>query len=150
MADGLEIILNPITGQVNEVPYDLPVPTLAEAKAARLADLANIRWQHEVAGIVIPYNGQPVQIRTDREVRTELYQAMGEAEKDDEFVWSFKMANAIWVRNVPAAAVLMVGSAVKAHIKACFDNELTLNDAILAATSVEAVQAIDLTVGWPG
>lgn len=148
MADGLEIILNPITGQVTEVPYDLPAPTLAEAKAAKLAQLATQRWEIEVGGITFTYAGQPVPIPTDRPERAEAFIAAQLAGGNPAYTRKIKVMNGVFI-EADAATIIAVAGLIDAHVQACFDNEAALTAQILAAGSVSAVQAVDISVGWP-
>lgn len=126
-----------------------PVPTLNEAKAARLAELANIRWQREVGGITFVYEGNPVPIPTDRESRAEAFIAAQLASAAPGYTRKIKVANGLFI-EADAATIIGVAGLIDQHVQACFNNEADITALILAAASVEAVQAIDLTVGWPG
>lgn len=52
-------------------------------------------------------------------------------------------------RKWTEADIETFGFAISDHIQACFDNEEAISDLIWAATSLEELDAIDITVGWP-
>jgi hypothetical protein len=48
-----------------------------------------------------------------------------------------------------AGTIIAAANAVEEHIQACFTNEKTLSANVLAAADFAALDAVDLTVGWP-
>lgn len=138
-------------GENVEVPAETVIvpPTLPEAKAQRLAELADIRWQHEVGGITFVYGGQPVPIPTDRPDQAQAFIAKSLSEGDPDYTRKIKVMNGLFI-EADADTIIAVAGLIDAHVQTCFDKEATLTALILAASTVEAVQAIDITTGWPG
>lgn len=114
-------------------------PTLAEAKATKLAAVAAFRYVRETAGI----GG----FRTDRESQALLTGAALAATLDAGYTVDWK-GEAGWV-TLNAAQLLAAAQAVRAHVQACFSNERAHTEAIEALATVEAVQAYDVSTGWP-
>jgi hypothetical protein len=70
-------------------------PPLIERFQARLAALADIRWQHEVGGITIDWEGQQLPIKTERADRTEAFIAAtlaGQRRGDHRGRWTDRRA----------------------------------------------------------
>ncbi|MCA3245565.1 MAG: DUF4376 domain-containing protein [Azospirillum sp.] len=116
-----------------------PPPTLAEAKAAKLAALAALRYARETGGIA--------GFRTDRESQALLTGAALAATLDAGYSVDWK-GEAGWVA-LNATQLLDAAQAVRAHVQACFSNERAHAEAIEALATTEAVQAYDVTTGWP-
>jgi hypothetical protein len=119
---------------------DIP---LSEVKATKQAELAAIRYQHETAGITI----SGMTIETDRESQALITGAYCTSLLNPSVLIDWKGGNG-WTQ-IDAATIAGIAGAVSTHVQACFSNERTLSEAIEAAETVEAVQAIDLTIGWP-
>jgi Domain of unknown function (DUF4376) len=124
-------------------------PTLAEVVAAKLDALAAKRYEVETGGIVLPGG---LAIRTDRESQAmvgnairllEERAARGEAAPNTRF----KAANG-WV-TLGLPQLRDVGLAVGMHVDGCFRREGELTEEIEGCTMVEAVDAVDITTGWP-
>ena len=139
----MAIIHSLATGETVTVPD--PVPTLEDLKAAKLAALADRRWQAEVGGITL--NGVP--IKTDRESTGKITAAYVQASANPEFSVRWKVDTGVFV-TLDAATIIAIGNAVTAHVQACFDNEDVLTTAILAAEDKAALDAVDIETGWPG
>lgn len=112
---------------------------LADAKAARLAELAALRFARETAG-----TGD---FRTDRESQGLIVGAALAATLDPAYTVEWKSA-AGWI-TLNATQLLAAAQAVRAHVQACFSNERALGSAIEAAGDLDALLAIDLGQGWP-
>jgi hypothetical protein len=119
---------------------DIP---LSEVKAQRINELASLRYQHETAGITL--NGAT--IKTDRESQALITGAYAYSQLDPAALIDWK-ATTGWIQ-IDATAIAGIATAVACHVQDCFSNERTLSEAIAAAESVDAVQQIDLTIGWP-
>lgn len=112
---------------------------LAALKAAKLADLAAIRYAREVAGV----GG----LRTDRESQGLIVGAALAATLDPAYTVEWKSA-AGWM-TLTAPQLLAAAQAVRAHVQACFSNERALAASIEAASDAAELFAIDLGQGWP-
>lgn len=115
--------------------------SLAEVKAVKHAELAALRYARETAGL--PLMG----LRTDRESQALLTGAALAATLDDGYTVDWKTENG-WM-TLGAAHLLAAAHAVRAHVQACFSNERAHAQAIDALTTPEAVEAYDLSSGWP-
>ncbi len=139
--DGQAIVLKPSDPGY---PVDEPPLTFAALQAARLTDLATVRYQHEVGGITVL--GIPVP--TDRETQSivdRICKAFDDGDIDGTV--SFKS---------PAGFVALDANAMKAikalgaqHVQACFARESALAAEIVAAADQSALDAIDINAGWP-
>lgn len=116
-----------------------PVPTLADAKAGKLADLSALRYARETAGVA--------GFRTDRESQALLTGAALAAVLDPNYTVDWK-GEAGWV-TLNAQQLVGAAQSVRTHVQACFSNERTHAEAIAVLTTVAAVSAYDLSVGWP-
>jgi hypothetical protein len=128
---------------VEPEPEPPPPPTLAELRAARLAELAAKRWAVETAGIVVAGHV----VRTDRESQALISGAYQLAAVEPEAVTRFK-ASSGWV-DLSGAEVQAVALAVARHVRQCFAREAELAAAVEAAEDEAELDAIDLTDGWP-
>lgn len=139
----LAIRFNCTTGQTEH--FTSSRPPLEDTRAAMLAALADIRWQHEAGGILIG----GAAIKTDAASQAKLTAAYVQAmQNDEEFIVRWKVENGQFV-TLDAATIIAVGDAVTAHVQACFAHEDALTTAILAAEDHEALDAIDIGAGWP-
>lgn len=126
------------------MPPAPPVLTFAEKKAAKLAELADVRWQHETGGMV--FNGY--EVSTDVISQTKIIGAVVGVQIDPTATIKWKMADGEFV-TLDAAALVALGSAIRAHVQACFDNEAALASLISVAADEADLDEIDLTAGWP-
>lgn len=119
-----------------------PAPlSLAALKSAKRAALAALRYAREIAGL--PAWG----LRTDRESQALLTGAALAASLDPAYTVDWKTENGWTTLN--AAQLLGAAQVVRAHVQACFSNERAHAQAIDALTTPEAVEAYDLSGGWP-
>ena len=115
-----------------------------EAKTAKLAELAEIRWNAEESGTT--FGGNP--LATDRTTQAKLTAGYAKAVNDPDFVIaSWKFAAGVF-GSLDATTIIAAANAVEAHIQACFTNEAALSADVLAAADFAALDAVDLTVGW--
>lgn len=125
----------------NFLPPQCPdplVPTLAETKAAKLAELAEARWGAETGGLTLP---DGTRIKTDRESQALLTGAALSAKIDQETPIEWKGANG-WVVLTPQE-VLQVAGLVRQHVQACFSRERALAGLVDEATTIEEVLAVE-------
>lgn len=120
-------------------PTDKP---LSDVKAAKLAKLAQKRWEVECGGITVA----EATIATDDRSKTLMNGKYRTAEKNPDATHRWKgPAGEI---TMTSAQVIAIGDAVSAHVQACFDRELDLIAEVEAAATVAAVRAIDINSGW--
>jgi len=112
---------------------------IAAARSAKLAELAALRFNKETAGV----NG----IRTDRESQALLTGAALAASLDPDYEVDWK-GEAGWT-TLNAVQLLGAAQAVRGHVQACFSNEREHATAIALLDTVEAIEAYDLSSGWP-
>lgn len=109
----------------------------------RLAELADIRWQHQNAGVTI--NG--VRLRTDRESILDLrFIAERSAAK---FPLSYKAASEFVTLESKEQAE-QYANAQNDHVQACFDREAALSERIAdQKNDLAALAELNLEQGWP-
>lgn len=130
--------------EIAALPQPEPLP-LEQARAQRLTELADYRWQRETGGTTL--NGTP--IATDRDSQAKLTAAWATAKDDPAYtIDNWKVAPGVFV-TLDAATIIAAGEAARAHVQACFDREAVLSGEILACATTEDVLAIDITTGWP-
>ena len=109
----------------------------AEAKAnmARtdlVSALADIRWQHETGGLILP---DGTEVRTDRETRasiTEAINSLNAGLMTEPVTW--KMADG-W-SDLTGDTLAGIAAAVGAHVKTSFAAERVVSDQIAALSDV--------------
>lgn len=117
-----------------------PIP-LDELRDARLAELAAIRYAHEIAGTA--YNGWPVDTSRDSQGKATALYAMAQSGLwRDGQVWKFSDGMA---RPLTVAQAAELAQAIAAHVQSCFEREAALAAQI---RSSDAPLGIDLD-GWP-
>lgn len=121
------------------IPPD-PAEVLAAAKAA----LAAHRYEVETGGVSVG----GIVVATDRQSQSMITGAVSKAQRDPNFVTRWKGADGNFT-TVDASTILMIGDAVSDHIAACFDREASLLADLEAAEDAAALEAIDITAGWP-
>jgi hypothetical protein len=117
---------------------------LSAAKAAAKVTLAANRYAAETGGTT--FNG--VAIRTDEASQAKVSGAFNLAQINPSMVFQWKTASGAWVQ-LSATQITALGNAVGAHVQGCYTNEQTICALIDAATSLPAVNAINLNSGWP-
>lgn len=116
---------------------------IAEHEAARRAEMAqqiaDRRWQAEVAGITV--NGMAV--ATDRDSQALITGAALAAMRDPAYVCRWKTATGFVELN--AEQLTAVADTVRAHVQACFDREAELLEALAEGTLTPEM----IETGWP-
>lgn len=119
----------------------IPAETaIARRRATALAQLADLRWQHEVAGLILP-KGAPfdgARVATDRHSQMQIAIA---AQAGGTRRW--KMASG-WLTLSPKA-LADLADRVAMHVQAGFDAEDQLTQQIAASPAPEA---LDLTTAF--
>lgn len=120
-------------------------PSLAEAKAAKLAALADRRWRAETAGVTV--NG--MSLPSDQATQSKLTAAVVASVLDNNYAVNWKLADGSFTL-LDHAALIAVAQGVRAHVQVCFDREAQLAALIRGAADAAALAAIDIEAGWPG
>ena len=111
--------------------------TLAEAKAARIAEIAAARYAAEIAGVAVG----GVAVRTDRESQALITGAALKATQDATYTCRWK-TESVFV-TLDSATIIAVADAVRSHVQGCFDAEYAKCVLIDAAETVEDVDAVE-------
>lgn len=142
---GRDLYASAAAGEFGPVAaYVPPVRTVADAQSEKLAALAAMRYARETAGLVI--NGATV--KTDRESQAALTGAYTSLKNGLVSAIDWKADGRVWV-SLSLAQVEAMAQAVAAHVQACFTAERAHAESISALTTVEAVDAYDVSTGWP-
>jgi hypothetical protein len=107
--------------------------SLEDLKEAKKAEIANTRYEAEIAGV----NG----IRTDRESQSLITGAALKASMDSNYSCRWK-TEAGFV-TLTAAQIIAVADAVRAHVQSCFDHEAELLPLIDASKNEADLQNIN-------
>lgn len=116
------------------------VPDIEASRAAKLREIADSRWRAETGGISM----DGTVIKTDRESQALLTGAALAALNNPTTPIEWKGANG-WVVLTPQQ-VIQVASLVRQHVQRCFSKEKELTDRIMAAGTLEELEAIH----WEG
>jgi hypothetical protein len=111
----------------------------AQRRAEMAQQIADRRWQAEVAGITV--NGMAV--ATDRDSQALITGAALAAMRDPAYVCRWKTATGFVELN--AEQLTAVADTVRAHVQACFDREA----ALLAELDAGTLTPEMLEQGWP-
>ena len=111
----------------------------AKAKETKKAEIAQARYNAEIAGVTI--NG--VLIKTDRETQAVLTAVCLQAYIDSGYSLNWKTGDGTFV-SLPAEQIMAFGIAVRAHVQSCFDREAELLPLI---ESAETEAELDL-ITW--
>jgi hypothetical protein len=115
--------------------------TLAEQKAARLQELADVRWN---ACQTFVYDGIRTAADSALLAVTGFVVAAQVAPPPGASTWKLGPGD---FRQWTVEDVIAYGIAIREHVQACFDQEEALTAQIEAAETAEELAAIDLTVG---
>ena len=117
---------------------------LADAKASLKQQATAIRWERETGGITLPGG---VRVGTSIEDQNRITSVIANAQLAGVSTVDFKAATG-WV-TLTLAEVQGIAAAIAVHVQACFSAERAHHEAIEALMSIEALQAYDVTAGWP-
>lgn len=117
---------------------------LGDAKARRLAALADERWRRCQ---VFNYDGAEG-VPADSALTAVMGIVVSNQLAAIEEPFTFKL-KAGEFRSWTVADVVAYGMAIRVHLQTCFDREAALDGEIQAAADHNALAAIDLTTGWP-
>jgi hypothetical protein len=108
----------------------------AKAKEAKKAEIAQARYNAEIAGITI--NG--VSIKTDRESQGLITGAALKAMQDNTYTCRWKGIDGFVELTAPQ--IIAIADAVRQHVQSCFDHEAELLPLIEAATTEAELELI--------
>lgn len=111
---------------------------LAEAKTAKIAELAQARWEQETGGLTLPTGAV---IKTDRESQGLLTAAAVMAKFDPTMTVEWKAATG-WI-DLDADTVIQLAGAVREHVQKAFSKERDLAEQVAIAGSVQEVQSVE-------
>jgi hypothetical protein len=128
------------------IPGVLHVITADDAFNAHANEIkrrvADRRWRVETGGIVVA----DTFINTDRDTQSKLTAARIVAKEDPAYTVQWKLPGGF--ATLAAAQVIAMADAVRAHVQTAFDREAALVAHIEAATTHEALDAIDVGGGF--
>jgi hypothetical protein len=122
--------------RIDPLELDEDETPLTLAKRAKLCGIAAERWRAETGGIT--FSGMTID--TSRESQALITGAALQATIDSAYTCRWKTAQGFV--ELTTEMVLAVAVAVRQHVQACFDREAELSEAVDAAETMEAVQAI--------
>jgi hypothetical protein len=118
--------------------------TLADAKAGRLRELADRRWKATQRFV---FDG--VETQADGAISAITAAVVARQAFAITAPQSWKLADGEF-RSFDTTEILQFGAAVQAHVQTCFDHEAALTVQIEAAATIAAIEAVDISAGWPG
>lgn len=121
-----------VDGEVVKEPFPEAVPNYAQLVAVE-------RYRREATGV----NVDGLQIETTRDSQALIASTGLSAVLDPEYRCNFKTVGGFV--EIGSVQIIMIAKAVRAHVQACFDRELTLLRAIEAGEYHEDM----LSQGWP-
>lgn len=116
-----------------------PEKTIVAAPEEPASVIAAERYRHEGSGVFV----QEMKIETTRDSQALIASTGLSAILDPEYRCNFKTLNGFV--EIGAEQIIAIAKAVRAHVQACFDRELTLLRALEAGTYTEEM----LGEGWP-
>lgn len=137
----MRTILQDLAGNI--ISIDESPDHFSESKSGLLAALANIRWQKTQT---FTYDGVLTVADSAISPLTAKVVAMQMVDPNGTATWKLAAGE---FRTWTLAQLVTYGTAINAHIQACFDNEAAISAQIEAATTLEELAAINLNAGWP-
>jgi hypothetical protein len=125
-------------------PIAITPPAKVRSHSSLLAEIAAKRWEVETGGITV----SGVQIKTDRESQSQLTNvyAMLKGGLVSDTQW--KTADGSFTL-VTLVEIEPIAQAVAEHVRACFNEEQSHNDAISMLQTQAELDAYDINTGWP-
>lgn len=115
-----------------------------EVKQEKIRDLEQKMVEEESNGTT--YNSY--RFATDKDSQIKYLGILVSSMMDPTFTTQFKTMDNEYV-TLTNTDVVGLSMQVKSHIQACYDNDASILEQINAATTVEEIDAIDVSVGWP-
>lgn len=133
----VEQVAEGASGMVSPPVLDM---SLSAVRARKLAELADARWRYETGGIMV---GGAL-IKTDRESQGTISGAFTTLKEGLLPSVDWKAGNGQWVQ-VTLTEITPIAQAVAVHVQGAFTLERQLSEQVMAAATIEEVQAIS----WP-
>ena len=115
------------------------VPSFAELKAEKRAEIAAARYEREIAGVEV--NG--ILLDTGRDSQALITGAALAAMLDSEYSLNWKTESGFI--HLTAPEIIAVAQSVRAHVQSCFDREGELVAQVDAAQNAEELDAIEIS-----
>lgn len=144
----LEIVY-PASGHaaVLQIIEDYPTQYADEVLRPKLkAEVTQTRWEKQVQPTT--FMGMPVETDDVTIGRITAAAYLMDADPTSPQAREWKVAEGVWV-TLDRNTLVAMGGAIATHIQACFANEKALHEALDAAPTVDDIDLIDLTAGWP-
>lgn len=113
------------------------VQTLESAKADKLSQIAQWRYEREVSGVAV----DGATIATDRDSQAKLSSAYASLKDGILSSVNWKAQDGSFV-VMTAQSIATVAGAVAQHVQSCFNAEMALIQQVNAAQTIEAVNAV--------
>lgn len=117
--------------------------TLESAREMKLEELSKCRRDAEEN---FTYGGVSIKLDSDTQARIDSAISGLERKPAGTTIW-WQTGTTFTQFDLPGLEAL--GVAAFDHVEACFNNSKTITESILAATTIPAIDAISVTVGWP-
>jgi hypothetical protein len=119
-----------------------PLP-LEDARANLLQAVTDLRWQKETGGIT----RDGIVVGTTIDDQNRITSVIANAQAAGVTSVDFK-AQSGWV-TLTLAQIQGIAAAIALHVQACFSAERAHCEAVQALVTLAALQAYDLSAGWP-
>lgn len=127
--------INPSDKTIEDAPP--AVMDLVEAKAAKKQEIANARYQTEIAGITV----SGILVATDDRSKAFIWAAAAKAREDPSCIIGWKAADGGWV-DIGSNAIIAVADAVTEWVEKLFARERYYCELIDGRETVEQVQTL--------
>lgn len=132
-------LVNWTAAQIDDEWKFFPAKTIVTAPEEHAKKIADERFVREASGVFV----DGVNIETTRDSQALIASTGLSAILDPEYRCNFKTLNGFI--EIGAVQIIAIAKAVRAHVQACFDRELTL----LRALESGAYKDEMLSEGWP-
>ena len=144
--DGIEFINVPVeyerfiddSSVIDEVNKTVK-PAFDTVISVLLAELANIRWLHEVGGVTLPTGAR---VTTDRESRSLIGDCFNSFMSGLITSTRFKSESG-WI-ELDMAAITLIASCVANHVNTCFFAEMKVSEIIQGYSNIDELISIDI------
>ena len=132
-----------------EITYTIVDKDMEESVAAMKHELVGTREHYIHSSIIVSIAGEPKPVMTSEKALSRLDQAVLDSkQRPDNWSKRWKFADGTR-RTVDAVDIEFMRESVADHIDLCFQQEESLEQAIMDAVSFAELNAIDLNSGWP-
>lgn len=131
---------------INESGHPIAIthPAKVRSYSSLQAEIAAKRWEVETGGITV----SGVQIKTDRESQSQLTSVYAMLKSGLVSDTHWKTADGIFTL-VTLVEIEPITQAVAEHVRVCFNEERSHNDAIAMLQTQAELDAYDIHTGWP-